>query len=310
MAISQFPRPGRRLAPETLRGWILGVHAPPHLVGGARIKLYQLDETSWQRFGAENCERLAHTVVEQVRREFDKLSLQYNNRALPRSVRTIAELDALELEQKTYDCLEQAIRENNNFLKRQDIRSVVNLEGFSARCLVDLLTSLESANQSLMQNLSQKAAVMKRETEPPIYSDVRDFKRKSVSGKLTFTDYPREGFRLAPVALSEVLNYFAPPYLVNFERIRLFELDESSWTRFGRENCQRLGEAVVAHLERGYPNLPASLRACTLPGFYGSLDKLENLEIERETYNCLRRFDWLIVFRRIEDFRFNLSRII
>lgn len=148
MGISRYPRPGHRIAPLTLTD-ILDVSVPHSLnVDGLPrdIKLFNLDETIWNRVDAEACRQLAEAVVEQVRLVIPTLSDKLKNRHLPLSSSCI-EVEFLELEARTYNCLFRAkFKENPHYFNEYTLGRLLKLRGFGALCLVDLLTSIESLN--------------------------------------------------------------------------------------------------------------------------------------------------------------------
>jgi Bacterial RNA polymerase, alpha chain C terminal domain len=150
MPLSRYPRPGCRLAPEALRELLKDMSAPPELLGQADtepIRLADLDESAWTRFGPEDCRLLAEELVNRVRVALYLLPEYLQNQALPRLPKDI-QLEQLQLMQRTYNCLHKM-----QFLGRlQEVRDlgdvtigeVLSIGGFGAKCLVDLLTSMET----------------------------------------------------------------------------------------------------------------------------------------------------------------------
>ena len=163
MRISRYPRPGHRISPYTLSD-ILDVSIPSSLqiaVLSKDIKLCDLDETIWKQFNAETCEQLSEAVVEQVRVILPTLPSNLRARHLPLLSEYI-ELEFLELEVRTYNCLFHAgFKENPHYFNEYTIGELIKLRGFGARCLVDLLTSLESMGGGGEQNarLPSKAEI-------------------------------------------------------------------------------------------------------------------------------------------------------
>ncbi len=144
MPVSKYPRPGLRIAPRTLRS-ILRVPAlmPRGLASAASLQLDELDETVWSRFDGETCEALARQVVEHVRQVLPLLGPEPANRRLPRLPEGVS-LDDLELETRTRNLLaEEGFEERLDSLQRLRVADLLCIPGFGARCLVDLLTSLE-----------------------------------------------------------------------------------------------------------------------------------------------------------------------
>ena len=98
--------------------------------------------------------------------------------------------------------------------------------------------------------------------------------------------YPRYGFRLAPLALKEILEDFAPKHLVKQANIKLFDLDESSWERFGKDNCLALSEIIIKRCNAFFFLMPAEITKRNIPQF-SQLTNLQNIELENTTYHCL-----------------------
>lgn len=98
--------------------------------------------------------------------------------------------------------------------------------------------------------------------------------------------YPRNGFRLAPLALKEILDVFAPKHLVKQENIKLFELDESSWERFGSDSCLTLSEIIIKRCNAFFFLMPAEVTQRNIPQFL-QLNNLQNIELENSTFDCL-----------------------
>lgn len=99
--------------------------------------------------------------------------------------------------------------------------------------------------------------------------------------------YPRYGFRLAPIALKEILDVYAPKHLVKQENIKLFELDESSWERFGSDNCLALSEIIIKRCNAFFFLMPAEITQRNIPQF-SQLNNLQNIELENSTFDCLK----------------------
>ena len=163
MGISRYPRPGHRIAPLALRE-ILDAPLPGHLLAHSRPaymhRLSDLDETTWSHFGPEVCRQLGDVVVREVQGRLNSAPRPLMTRKLPRLPEEV-ELEALELEQRTYNVLKRAQQRKvlslpgprtYSSLKREQawssfartIEQVAHLRGIGARALVDLLTSLEA----------------------------------------------------------------------------------------------------------------------------------------------------------------------
>jgi len=142
--INRYPRRGERVAPATL-SQILMEPIPRHLVAGTRLedlRLADLDETVWGKLSPEVISELAEIVLARVaagcaRRVF-------HQRHFPRPPKTVR-LDQLPLEHRTRLCLaREGLDENPELLGNQTIGDVLSIRAFGPRCLVDLLSALES----------------------------------------------------------------------------------------------------------------------------------------------------------------------
>ena len=150
MPLSRYPRPGCRLAPEGLRELLEDTPAPRRLLGRNHkepISLADLDESAWARFGPEACQSLAEELVDRVRVALYFLSEELQNRTLPRLPKDI-HLEQLHLTRRTYNCLHK-MQILGRFQEVSDLGDntlgeVLSIAGFGAKCLVDLLTSMET----------------------------------------------------------------------------------------------------------------------------------------------------------------------
>ncbi len=104
--------------------------------------------------------------------------------------------------------------------------------------------------------------------------------------------YPRIGQRLAPSLLREVLDVSVLRVCPSAARIdpelRLCDLDETVWQRFDLSQCQALAKAVVQRVQVEIKFLGPRLSEQSLPKPRGNI-RLEDLELGRRAYNCLRR---------------------
>ena len=273
MQSSRYPRPGQRLAPNTLRELLL-VPLPKEfwdLPGASGMMLADLDEGAWQRFGQSACQKLAAAVVRQVSRAIRTRNPIGDRRvpAIPRGL-TLADLN---LEVRTLRCLAAAgIHKRLQDLQLFTIDGLLSLRGFWAKSLVDLLTAVEYA-------IDHPEARRRRPS-----GAIEALKHLRVGHR-----YPRPGQRLAPAALKEVLLEPAPAKLVGGTPLagaRLCDLDESVWKHLPPHIIARLAKLIVARsancvhhrqvLARRVPQPPAAAR-------------LEDLQVETRTYNCLLR---------------------
>ncbi|MCH8922323.1 MAG: hypothetical protein IIA67_04120 [Planctomycetes bacterium] len=144
MAIARYPRPGDRLAPLALRE-ILQERAPPRLVGkslGRKKLLCDLDETVWESLSNEQISQIGEIIVARVRNK--DCNQVVHQRHLPRLPQG-ATLEDLCLENRTYNCLRrEGFGENPQRLAGRTLGEMLKIRAFGARCLVDLLTALET----------------------------------------------------------------------------------------------------------------------------------------------------------------------
>ena len=162
MPISRYPRPGQRLAPASL-GDLLDAPVPRRLIGWAdkdRIRFADLDETAWTRFGAA-CRALAKAVVQQVQGRISPPPDAVRDRAIPHLPRDVR-IEDLELETRTYNCLwtmqDHGLPNDAHELGGKTIGQLLAVRGFGAKCLVDLLSSIESFLAANPQSSSPASA--------------------------------------------------------------------------------------------------------------------------------------------------------
>ncbi len=148
MPISRYPRPGQRLAPASL-GDLLHAPVPRRLIGWAdkdRIRFADLDETAWTRFGAA-CRPLAKALVQEVQGRISPPPAAVRDRVIPHLPGDV-QIEDLELETRTYNCLwtmqDHGLPDDAHELGGKTIGQLLAVRGFGAKCLVDLLTSIES----------------------------------------------------------------------------------------------------------------------------------------------------------------------
>jgi hypothetical protein len=143
-AVNHYPRSGERVAPVTLRQVLLE-RAPAELVSGTPaegLRLCELDETIWQKLPVETIRALADRVVARVtagcaRRVFDE-------RHFPNPPERLKLAD-LHLEHRTFLCLvREGFDENPAALGDYRIGEILAIRAFGPRCLVDLLSALET----------------------------------------------------------------------------------------------------------------------------------------------------------------------
>jgi hypothetical protein len=141
---NRYPRPGQRIAPRTLREF-LTEPLPAELrkaPADTSLKLCDLDETTWERFPSDAIVELSELIVRRVANCHDrKVFLQ---RRFPRPAEGIR-LEDLRLENRTRRCLARAgFEDDPRGLADRTIGEILSIRSFGPRCLVDLLTALES----------------------------------------------------------------------------------------------------------------------------------------------------------------------
>jgi hypothetical protein len=99
--------------------------------------------------------------------------------------------------------------------------------------------------------------------------------------------YPRKGHPLAPQLLEAYLRPKAPVSLVGGEEVRLYELDERSWSRYPHQKCFALAKKVLDSVsirqvvireecDIEFPRIASGVR-------------IDDIELENRTYNALSR---------------------
>jgi hypothetical protein len=162
MPLSRFPRCGLRIAPTALRE-VLDLPLPGAFRREANLealKLCDLNEQVWQKLSPEACVRLGQLVVETVRKAIPALPTNILIRHVPSPPEGVT-IEDLNLEQRTYNCLRRLLL-GGRLTKFADlghmtIGDVLSIEGFGAKCLVDLLTSLETRPIPRSQQQSEPA---------------------------------------------------------------------------------------------------------------------------------------------------------
>jgi hypothetical protein len=141
---NRYPRRGERLAPQTLREFLLEpvpaafCELPAH----AALRLCDLDETAWQQFRPETLAALGALIVERVATYHVRKIFQY--RHFPRPPQGV-QIDDLRLENRTRRCLmREGLDGDLAALGNHTIGDVLAMRAFGPRCLVDLLSALES----------------------------------------------------------------------------------------------------------------------------------------------------------------------
>ncbi len=142
MAISTYPRPKHPIAPCTLAAYLRRV--APGRPGEDAVWLCDLDATAWERFSEAACRRFAERVVQEAARQIMHIRAEMAAEPLP-PVPNGTRLPDLQLEVRTFNRL-HALWQGRPMggFAGLTIGDVLGLRAFGTRCLVDLLTSMES----------------------------------------------------------------------------------------------------------------------------------------------------------------------
>jgi hypothetical protein len=140
----RYPRHGQRLAPLTLRDFLLDPlpAAVCDRAEHAGLRLCDLDERAWQLFPAEVVQQLSRRVVERVAAcQTRKVFQQRHFPRPPQGTR----VEDLRLENRTRRSLaKRGLEDNLAALGDRTLGEVLLLPAFGPRCLVDLLSAVES----------------------------------------------------------------------------------------------------------------------------------------------------------------------
>jgi len=143
-AAHRYPRPGHRLAPQTLKEVLLD-RIPPHLVRGTRFRggrLCDLDDTAWEYLSPAVLGRLAGLIVSHAGAAVHHPTIR--QRRLPNPPKEMR-LEDLRLENRTHNCLtREGYDKRPQNLGKLTVGDLLSIKAFGAKCLVDLLTSLET----------------------------------------------------------------------------------------------------------------------------------------------------------------------
>ncbi len=141
---SRYPRRGYRLAPETLRE-ILTDPVPAELLpepAAQGLRLCDLDERAWSVLPPQTIFRLADLILSRVNLSGHNRIIQ--QRRLPRPPGSMR-LEDLRLENRTYNCLDrEGFGRRPEDLGNRTVGELLSIKAFGAKCLVDLLSSLET----------------------------------------------------------------------------------------------------------------------------------------------------------------------
>ncbi len=174
----RYPRPGDRLAPKTLRE-ILAGPSPAELLQDTPLEgklLCDLDEKVWEFVTPQVAGRLAKAIVARVSASGYKRVIR--RRHLPKPPR-FSRLEDLRLENRTCNCLRrEGFGKRLEDLGKRTVGEMLSIKGFGAKCLIDLLSSLEtlvSRRGMLDRNLTAEAEALGAipEALPIHFSDPR-----------------------------------------------------------------------------------------------------------------------------------------
>jgi hypothetical protein len=145
---NRYPRPGERIAPLALRD-ILAHPMPKRFrdrLDSAEPRLCDLDESFSRRFPAETIKQLAQAVVDCISTYQSLRALR--DRSFPR-LKPGLRLDDLNLENRTRRCLiREGLDDRPERLAEYTLGEILSLRGFGPRCLLDLLSALESVQKT------------------------------------------------------------------------------------------------------------------------------------------------------------------
>lgn len=140
----RYPRPGQRIAPQTLRS-ILNAPIPGEWTVGSRWggrRLADLDERVWNDLPADRIAWLGERIVQRV--NLSATHRELLQQRIPRPPRG-SRLEDLQLENRTYNCLaREGYAQSLDPLGRKTVGQLLGIRAFGAKCLVDLLCALES----------------------------------------------------------------------------------------------------------------------------------------------------------------------
>lgn len=229
MGISEYPRYGFRLAPLALKE-ILDIYAPKHLVKQENTKLFELNESSWERFGSDNCLTLSEIILKRCNAFFFLMPAEITGRHIPQFSQ-LDNLQNIELENPTLDCLEKSFANKKVNLSKLTIGKLLNFRCLGMRGLIDLLTSLESLTSNRNFELNNKE---NKETERQHERNVtnEEYSEKLSSALKVITDDCNYNLFNVPewikkISLPELSQNF------NFEKINLQKRTKNCFLRIG-----------------------------------------------------------------------------
>lgn len=155
--ISKYPRFGQKLAPGILSP-LLNIPLKGRRMFTMRLK--DLDASAWERFPTETCLKLADEVVAQIKASSAGSRVGTARLPVPRTGNRPLRI---QLEQRTYNCLNDlGLLRDPARLSQMSIADLLAESGFGARCLVDLLSALESLVPGTYQTTLDVVAAARR----------------------------------------------------------------------------------------------------------------------------------------------------
>ncbi len=143
-AAHRYPRPGHRLAPQTLKEVLLE-RVSSRLIRGTpfrNARLCDLDETAWEHIDSGVVGQLAGLIVLRAGTAANHPIIV--RRRLPKPPKGLR-LEDLRLENRTHNCLvREGFDKHPEKLGERTVGELLAIKSFGAKCLVDLLTSLET----------------------------------------------------------------------------------------------------------------------------------------------------------------------
>ena len=133
------------MPPYTLREFLIEPIPAPwrETLGNLDLKLCDLDETVWERLPAEAIAELAQVVVDRISAHHVRKVFQHRHFPRPPDG---TDLSSLNLENRTRRCLmREGFDERPETLGDHTIGEIMSMRAFGPRCLVDLLSALESS---------------------------------------------------------------------------------------------------------------------------------------------------------------------
>ena len=152
------------------------------------------------------------------------------------------QLDDLELEVRTYNCLKnEGFLENLNGLNGKTLADMLQIENFGKRSLFDLLTSLESLNLPRVdENLDNEDLIKK------VKREVEKLQLLLIKGAEIDRDDPRLGHCLRSIDMRVATFEDILPKITNFQKENLFFLRKSlPWLSKLRKHVDRISEFTL-----------------------------------------------------------------